>query len=202
MALEDDPWVRRPSSIPQIHALGLITYRWNACEQFVPLLFWQISQIDWSMARLITHDMQTPSICDKIIEMLDQRAIAFDTETEEAIRYGMDLFSANRINRNQLTHFLPVAVKQGDAPLTLLRNKGPRYPTDALDADLASLRRVADEIRACSSYLHSIHVRLFHSLAVDEREPLPDRPPIPKRYWTPAQPSQTAPPAPLPTSRQ
>ena len=201
MALEDDPWVRRPSSIPQIHALGLITYRWNDCEKFVPLLFWQVSQTAWSLARLITHDMQIPAVCDKIIEMLDQSAVAFDTETEDAIRYGMNLFSANRINRNQLTHCLPVVSKEENAPLTMLRNKGPTHPKDALDTSLSSLRRVADEIMECSRYLHSIHVRLFYDLAVDEREPLLDRPPIPKRYWIPAPPLETAPPDPLPTSR-
>jgi hypothetical protein len=110
------------------------------------------------------------------------------SHAKEAVEHALAIFDVCRINRNQLTHFMPSAGREG---IEFWRNKGPRIEREIVPNDVADLRRVADEIRSLNNYLAGVG---NHISGCRYRSPeiplLPDKPPIPERLWRPRQAGQ------------
>ena len=108
----------------------------------------------------------------------------------DAIEHCLKVYDINRLNRNQLTHFLPSAFTNSD----LARLKGPRFDPQPIPDTLEDMRRVADEVILLVNYLGGI-VNLINKRQVSEKPDrilpsLPDKPPLPERLWKPPPPPQ------------
>ena len=68
MTLSDDEWIKSHSPIEaeKLHALGLITFMWNACEYKLFELFHLTFGITPQLAWLLVHDLGSVSISDRI----------------------------------------------------------------------------------------------------------------------------------------
>jgi hypothetical protein len=119
----DDPWVREnsPLSPEKLHALGVITVTWNACQYHLFTILHVVLGGHESEARASSHDMGDISIIEKAAELA--RAKKLDAQLVELIEDAKRLFDCNLANRNLLTHFRLVAAEDG---LRLARNKGPQ----------------------------------------------------------------------------
>lgn len=130
----------------------------------------------------MVHDLQLPQICDRIKGFAETDR--FDGDTRSAILCALALFDVNRMNRNQLTHFLPTGSRSG---MEFWRNKGPSFDMDVIPSDVGTIRRVADEIRTAQAYQVNLANRLSarRENFFAKPEPLPEKPPLPERIWKP-----------------
>jgi hypothetical protein len=189
--MKDDAWIRANSELDPdvLHALGVIGLRWNSCEFGLKMLFSLATNIGYPNALLITQDMGSVSISN-IIRGTKELPKRFPKNVDDVF-FALDLFEINRLNRNQLTHYLPAGNQSGETEFR--RNKilggigGELIPNSVSD-----VRRVAEEIRALRSYLAQLHNHLtnLHYTAV---YPLPERPPLPERLLKPPPPDQPKP---------
>lgn len=189
MALEDDPWVKSKESAARFHAMGVLILRWNNCEMLLKAIAWLIFGLEKDRGWLITHDMPVPSLAQKIVDYVEH--FPSEGDLREEMKHAVDLFNANRLNRNQLTHFYP-DWEAGPEGYAFLRAKGPRYQFDEFPSSAADIRRVADEVGACAEYLSSIWGALeMRGLYAGSRRPSLQRPPLPARLWSPPPPTPT-----------
>jgi hypothetical protein len=147
-AFKDDPWISSNSQIaPQkLHALGVMNYRWNIADASLKSMLVQLSKADFSTIWAIIHEMGDIAIASAITEILISSNAP--KPIKDAIAHGLKVYERNRINRNQLTHFLPTSLVGSD----LARLKGPRFDPQPLPDDIGDLRRVADEIGGLLTY--------------------------------------------------
>jgi hypothetical protein len=188
--MNHDPWVRANSELPPevLHALGVISFRWNSCEFGLKMLFAESTGISVPNSLLITQEMGSITISAIIRETFELRKR--DAPIVDEVLFSLDLFDVNRLNRNQLTHYLPAT---GPVGMEIRRNKvfggvgGESIPSKVTD-----VRRVADEIGTLRTHLARIYNHLKNPNVA--RYPLPQRPPLPERLWKPLPPNQPKPP--------
>lgn len=189
-----DTWISSKSSktdAETLHALGVVSLIWNACEYGLLPLFCTATNIDTRLAWIIIHDLGDIAISNKIHDAL---ALSKHSEDEkEAILYALKLYDTNRINRNQLAHFMPIFGLDG---LALFRQKGPIIWPEWFPSDLKSVRRVADELAALSNYISDVSNYFITKMKGTAPGPLPDRPPLPERLWKPPPQGQPKPKSP------
>ena len=195
MANLDDIWISSKSSetdAKTLHALGSISLIWNACEYGLLALFCAATNTGARLAWIIIHDLGDVSISNKIRDAL---ILSKNSEDKKgAILYALELYDVNRLNRNQLTHFLPLVGLDG---LALFRQKGPFIWPEWFPSDLKSVRRVADELAVLANYLSDVGNYFIAKMKGTAPEPLPERPPLPERLWKPrpqGQPKRQPPP--------
>jgi hypothetical protein len=192
MALAEDPWITENSPIPaeRLHALGAISYYWNGAEIGLKIILSTIMSIPLADLWPLIHEMGDVAICAAIRENLIKPTIPKDVC--ERILNLLDVYEINRINRNQLVHFLPGAFKESD----LGRMKGPRFDPQPIPDTINDIRRVANEIRAMSDQIGKLHMVIHGRSYTVPGSPnalrfplLPDRLPLPERLWKPPPPN-------------
>jgi len=165
--------------------MGVLTVRWNLCETLIALILHEVFNIGGQEGRIITHDMTVPAICERIKNhVLIMRS---QKKANPALLHAIELVDLNRINRNQLTHFMP---GDGDPfnTVAFYRNKGPLIKHDLIPSSTPDIRRVADDIGDCGTYLSDLLGYLWHKRSFPRsRRPLPQRLPLPKPLWSPPQ---------------
>lgn len=183
-AFKGDTWIETNSQIAaeKLHALGVITYRWNIADASLKTILIQLTRADFSIIWAIIHEMGDIAIGSAIAEILTASNIP--KPMSEAITHGLKLYERNRINRNQLTHFLPTALVGSD----LARLKGPRFDPQPLPDNVSDLRRVADNIGDLLVYfgklLTAVSSRQYSLKSGGVLPQLPDIIPLPDLLWT------------------
>lgn len=187
----DDPWIQAnsPMEPENIHALGAISVHWNICTTSLFLLFVQIVRLDVSVAKALVHEMSEAALADRIKDLLEVRpkliftpdGLGIQRDAENEIRHCLNVFNANRINRNTLHHYLPAMGRDG---MEFWSTKGPEFKPKPIPNSLADLRRVSDEMRELSVYMAALgYFVLWLRGGAPPPAPLPDKPRIPKRLW-------------------
>jgi hypothetical protein len=187
--LKDDTWIAANSQIApeKLHALGVVSYRWNIAEASLKSLLIAVTRSDFAIIWAIIHDIGDVAISTSITEILGKTA--WPKPVADAILHGLKLYEANRINRNQLTHYLPSSFVGVD----LARLKGPDFNPEPIPNDVTDLRRVADDIGRLLEYIGTIisiiYSRQYAGNANAILPPLPDTIPLPERLWKPPPPN-------------
>lgn len=190
LRFKGDQWVQSNSPVEpeKLHALGLMTLRWNSCELGLKILFAGVTRTTMLMAWAITQGMGDIAICDVVREVISK--IPEDEPAREHVLHALEIYDINRINRNQLTHFLPSGSSDG---LQFMRAKGPAYNPQPFPSSLADVRRVAEDLAKLSAYLAGL-ANWFAARTYKNYQhppgPLPEKPPVPDKLWKPAPPSQ------------
>jgi hypothetical protein len=133
---------------------------------------------------MLTRELGDIALSNRIREFLEYGK--HDQGTCEAVEHALVLYDKNRVNRNQLTHFLPTAGKEG---VEFWRGKGPRLEADPIPNTVEDIRRVAAEITVARLYLGDLSnwliARNADPVGLGGHFPLPDKPPLPERLWKP-----------------
>jgi hypothetical protein len=119
----------------------------------------------------------------------------YSQDIKDAVVHAVRVYEVCRINRNQLTHFLPQGLTGSD----LTRLKGESFAPQPFPDSLADIRRVAEEIEALIGYLSAMFNFFrarFQNALRRAPTPLPDKPPLPKMLW------HIPPPPPKPRQRK
>lgn len=192
--LADDPWIAANSPIApeKLHALGVVNFRWQSAEFGLRALLILASGMRTDTAWAIIHNMGDIALSTAIEQIVETSKLPDDLK--EAIDYALKIYDINRLNRNQLTHFLPSAIRGSD----LSRMRGPSYDPQPIADSLEDIRRVAKDIWELLGYLtgllNVLAWRLYRSLhphPMEPMPPLPDRPALPESVWKPPQPDRS-----------
>jgi hypothetical protein len=192
--IPDDPWIvhatERSGFEPErFHALGVVNYRWQHAERSLRAFLADLADIEWYTAWAIIHDMGDIALSHSIRELLNQKQ-DLSADLKDVTTFALKLYDINRINRNQLTHFTPLAAGSN---VTLLRIKGPRHEPQTIPASLQDIRRIADDITTLGAFLGGVGNVLGWEYG-KRRAPakyqgaapaLPSRPPLPEMLWKP-----------------
>jgi hypothetical protein len=193
MSQLDDEWIRKFSPIEpeKLHALGVITFMWNACEYKLFELFSLAFGLSQQAAWLLVHDLGDVAISDRIHTFTDWAAETDEAkDASEIIQNALKAYDHCRQNRNQFTHF----TMQHDLEtktLTLLQQKrGPLLQRVPFPNDLTDMRRVADEIIGINNHLHQIN-QCLKTRGSPQPEPWPSKVAPPALLSTPAPQART-----------
>lgn len=188
--MNDDPWIKGHSPIEpaKLHALGLVTFLWNSCEVSLFVLLTTVANTKPDIMRALTHEMTDAAMADRVRDLIKIKP-SHPPELQDAIEYALDLFDANRINRNQLTHFMPSGGQQG---IELWRDKGPTIEARPFPSEVADLRRVAMDLYALRKYSGWVANWVLAVNRGFEPPPSLEKPPLPDRLWKPPPPNQRA----------
>ena len=112
-------------------------------------------------------------------------------ELKDAVLHFLSVFDVCRINRKQLTHFVPTGGSNSivfKSTKSAVLNEVLTSPN--IPSDVETLRRVAEEIDDAATYIASIsncityHKRNPLSALSGEQPSLPTKPPVPAVLWT------------------
>ncbi|MER8995927.1 hypothetical protein [Mesorhizobium sp. M0678] len=144
--MNSDPWIAEnsPLSPERLHAIGVITLRWNQCEFWLFLLFCKVSGIADKEAWALVYDLGDVAICTRIKAILASRS--FHTDGTALILNALDAYDINRQNRNTVAHAWMVGKFDGEYILARRSKKADAIDPLAFKSDLTTLRRVAHEI--------------------------------------------------------
>lgn len=190
--ITEDAWIANNSPIDfkKLHALGVIVYRWNACEFGLRILL-------TSLGRPINDVWEDNararrSVLLEAVEKAIDASPLHTPETKDALRYAIKMYEVNAENRNQFAHFLPTGSKTG---IKLYNTKTPNFSEifsrHPIPSDLEDFRKVANEIAECQRYISAMSNYLVQSLydpvcsRLAEQPPLPPKPDVPELHWTP-----------------
>ncbi len=149
----DDPWVTSNSSISaeRLHALGVITFKWNLCEFWLFHLFRAVSALPESEAWILSYDLKSQPICARIKLLMKQRN--YHSDLIELID-NVILFSDKcRDNRNAVVHAWTYGMRNGEKVLARKSRKPSEMDPIPFQSELLDLRRVADEIETAVTRL-------------------------------------------------
>jgi hypothetical protein len=152
-ALSRDPWIMANSEIdPQrLHALGVISFRWNMSEQLLFALFGQLLNCPEREVLILGHELGHIALMIRV-RVLASTRLEDDPKLIAAIDNALDVYDICRQNRNQLTHFnVQIALgkeRLSGFNLVRKRRKPDTFPVKMpFDDTVKNLRRVAKEIR-------------------------------------------------------
>jgi len=193
-SLATDPWIKANSEIEaqRLHALGVITFRWNLSEDKLFGLFATLLDCPESEYMALGHELNDIDFIIRIKALAANR-LKDDAPLRSAISNALDVFEICRQNRNQLNHFGLVIGGVGGWDFQRLdRNPYKRvrlpFPNKAKD-----IRRVAKDIRRLNVTLRAIMDQVhfkFHPGRGRPPVPLPKTLPAPEFLWKPPRPSR------------
>jgi hypothetical protein len=195
-SLSRDAWIMVNSDIDaeKLHALGVITFRWNLSENklkqlFATLLYFLNSEETHALAHGLGNALTTS------IKILATHRIENDTPLMAALTNALDVYEVCRRNRNQLTHFdLTIASDEEGSGRRLAlarRGKTPQYRRSVPFPDsINDIRRVARDIRRLNYYFYRLdrHMRAKwkpYRAGLLEEWPLPKILHVPELLWKP-----------------
>jgi hypothetical protein len=149
-----DTWLglHSPISAKKLHALGYMTYMWNACEHQLFTLFCVVMDISEKDGWALAYDLGNIAIMTRI-KVISSVRYKHQASILELIQNCLEVYEVCRQNRNQLTHFT-VAGYLSDEPnlFRKSRNAETMEPLPFPDK-LSDLRRVANDIRRLSYFI-------------------------------------------------
>jgi hypothetical protein len=196
--LSNDAWIKANSEIEaaKLHALGVVTFRWNVCENKLFSLLWTLMNRPSEEAQILFHDLSLDDVMRRI-EALAALKLKKELRLLAAIKNGVQVFHVCRQNRNQLTHFTFSFVGQlGTSSFRLAlarKSRKPEYTQNVPFADTVNdVRRVARDIRRLNAFLRSVERRVAAKMRPSRKIklrdwPLPQLLPLPKLLWDPNQ---------------
>jgi hypothetical protein len=132
----------------RLHALGVISLRWNQAEQWLFSMFCDVTGYNEAEAWALAFDLGSESIARKIRAFVDLRG--FSTE-KPLIENTLEVFGICRQNRNAVVHAWTRGVSaEGQIGLAKKSRKMP-LEAEPLPSTLDDLRRVADEIESLNT---------------------------------------------------
>lgn len=179
-----DKWIRTHQELPpaHLHALGCITIYWNSCEHALFGLFCSVARMPERLGRILVHDMDSARVWQRISDIgkpiLDANMFAHT-------QHARKMFDICKTNRNSYTHAILGCSDTPDKVLGLKFQKGKAFNPISVDDNLATIRRVADEIEMTGRYISTIDFSIKFSHDAEKRprsEPAPllGKPKIPK----------------------
>jgi hypothetical protein len=185
-----DPWFleHAPLHPSRLHALGVMTVYWNQCELALFVLFSGVSGIEGNLAFALTHEMSDLAVMNRMKEVIALSGHSKDVNN--VVLNALAAYDINRLNRNQLTHFLPMPTEKG---ITLWRQKGPTMNPQPFPHELKDIRRVVEDLAKCRDHLAELGRFLMLKEYGNLRRALPNKLPLPQRLWTPPPPAQSPP---------
>lgn len=172
----EDPWIYANSyvfSVRRLHALGVMTVNWNACEGRLLELFGVVSGLTGRAKWVVTKDQGNATL----LEMVRQFAAAnlSDKDEREEVVYACKLFDACRVNRNHLVHF----ALTNNARAFLMKRRSKTAPElTQTNHSVPVIRRNADTFREAQSYLLNLAV-VLQTRKIRPDVLFPDRPSLP-----------------------
>lgn len=148
-----DPWIIASSELgfARLHALGVITQRWNRAERWLFTIFCDVSGYDEPEAWALVHNLGTPLIAERIKSLLKIRNF---TAEAPLIENALEAFNICRQNRNLVTHAWTRGISADGSPsLASKSKKADNLDADPFPSSLDDLRRVADEIESLNTRL-------------------------------------------------
>jgi hypothetical protein len=187
--MKDDPWIKSHSDIEpeRLHAIGVVTYAWNSCQALLFIFFATLTGLPGRVTRAIIHEMSDAALIARLRDILATGGFRNDPELNAAILYALEMFDINRVNRNQLTHFMPSGKRDGK--IEFWRNKGPELLRQAFPSNIDDIRRVAEDILTLRNYANNVSALAIakqlhaHGAQIAGPLPLPDKPPLQKPLW-------------------
>jgi hypothetical protein len=194
-SLSRDAWIITNSDIePQkLHALGVITLRWNLSEQKLLSLFSSILNCPAEEAHALAHELGDLALISRI-KILASIRLKENNQLVTVITNALDAYNVCRQNRNQLTHFdITFIPKEKKIPRLELafarRSKSPEYrKSEPFPDNTKDLRRIARDIRQLNTHLYMVERCVFTNFnpsPVGQVAPLPNRLPVPELLWKP-----------------
>jgi hypothetical protein len=206
--LSRDPWIKANSEIdPQrLHALGVISFRWNMSEQLLFGLFAELLHCPEREVFILGHGLSHIALMNRV-RVLASTRLEDRPNLIAAIANALDVYDICRQNRNQLTHFdIQIALGQEKLSgfhLVRKRRKPDTFPVVMpFDDTLKNLRRVAKEIRRLNVQLKVICDGVFIRMKPDPDAFAKDWPeratsvsllkklPLPEPLWKSSPPTQ------------
>jgi hypothetical protein len=179
MDLSDDPWIwlsSRHFPAEKLHAIGVVSFRWNNCEFWLLLLLCSISKIPrreiWAMA----HDLGDLAICTRIETFMVFRG--YKDHGRALIENVLEVYDICRKNRNSIVHAW-VRASGPDPSLARKSRKPDNSEPSPFPSSLADIRRVADDIEDLGNRLWLMCCliddgQLAKPVASPEKVPLPE----------------------------
>lgn len=185
MSLTDE-WIDKYATLgaQKLHALGMVTFMWNACEYKMFELFYVSTGLGANMAWLLVHDLNSKAVSDRLNAYLDHaftdpRPIQGEIDL---IKNAIAAYDVCRQNRNQLTHFwLEHDLEKQE--VRMMRLKGPALKLAPIPEGVADIRRVADDLVGLNNHLNNIVAYMRSVIAEGERLPLPNTVLAPELLW-------------------
>jgi hypothetical protein len=140
---------------------------------------------DGRIAWAIMHEMGGLTIAAAIKELVSKRTD--DDPLKAAVLHILVLHDLNRMNRNQLTHFMPVKIESG---IALWRVKGPNFTPLVIPDSVETLRHISEDINRFMWYVSAAITYLNQQRRGQSPSPLPEKPPLPERLVRPLPPKQ------------
>ena len=168
---DTDPWIHKPRgarfpSPAQFHALGVVAYNWNICEEAIRALFSDATALPLRVRYTITHDMGDVAMVEKLRAVPAKRRLG--PAATAAIIHACDLYDICRQNRNALIHAKWIRKRRGGYFASLHKKTGA-FPMVAEDVEI--IRRVVKEIGDCCRFICDVTIYLLHDSGY--RPPLP-----------------------------
>jgi hypothetical protein len=151
--LSIDDWMTSNSELghKRLHALGVITLRWNRAERWLFTIFCDVSGYDEAEAWALIYNLSTPAISERIRSLLKLRNF---TAEAPLIENALEVFNVCRQNRNSVTHAWTRGLSaDGQLLLASKSKKADNLDADPFPSSLEDLRRVADEIESLNTRL-------------------------------------------------
>lgn len=165
-SLSHDAWIKANSEIePQrLHALGVISFRWNMSEQLLFWLFSELLNLPNREALILGHKLGPIDLSVRI-KLLASTRLKRRPKLAPLIANALEVYDLCRQNRNQVTHFdVQIALGKERVKGFNLRRRSrkPDVPRAVpFDDSLQNLRRVAKEIRRLNIQLKIINDGVF-----------------------------------------
>lgn len=193
-SLESDEWISKnsPISAERLHAIGLITLRWNECEFYHFHLFREVLALPSPEAWALVFDMGDESLNVRIKTLIKIRQ--YPDESCAVIENVLAVYTICRQNRNSIAHAWSSAGHGPEKELKSRSKKPDTMETAAIPADLSTLRRVAEELDILQTRLWLLGCYLEDGI-LQRQPPLLEILLLPASLST-SQPSQTKPPRP------
>jgi hypothetical protein len=183
----DDRWIAENSvliSARRLHALGVVTLYWNACEGSFLDLFGLVSKLGAHAKWIVTKDQGTKTLIEMMIRFAEEN-IKEKTSIEE-IKHACKILDIYRENRNCLTHFV---FTNNSRSLYFAKRSKTRPGHTNFHHSVPAIRRVANELRELDRYLQSVALYVYFREVPPRNpaEPKPSlkRPALPKLLQTP-----------------
>jgi hypothetical protein len=151
--LSIDEWMTSNSELghKRLHALGVITQRWNRAERWLFTIFCDVSGYDEAEAWALVYNLSTPAISERIRSLLKIRNYATEAPL---IENALEVFNVCRQNRNSVTHAWTRGLSaDGQLALASKSKKAENFDADPFPSSLDDLRRVAAEIESLNTRL-------------------------------------------------
>jgi hypothetical protein len=188
--LSRDPFIRTNSDIePQkLHALGVITFRWNLSENKLFDMFQVLLKRPINEAHALADGLKNEELARRIKTLASSRIK--DKQTLKLISNVLDVYEICRQNRNQLTHFnITLADRtpgllRFEFELELVRRRRDYRSVLPFPQTIKDIRRVARDIRRLNTQLWGVRL-LLDKKTKRWMTSAPQLLPVPELLWKP-----------------